>query len=137
MSRVTSARESDLRGQLPGDVRGVRVGLADRREAFQPLVLHGAFRVPHEDLPALPSPVQRGLVLVAPRALAPLVVAPFTEEVLFEDDQVMTHIGAEGAFRLDVFDLVRAVHGERGGHWHLFVALGPHLSNIVHAFVTG
>lgn len=137
MSGVTSARESGLRGQLPADVRGVRVALAERRQPFEPLVLHGAFRVPLGDLPALPSPVQRGLVLVAQRDLEPLVAAPFADQVLFEDDQVMTHVGAEGAFRLDVFDLLGAAPGARGGRWHLFVALGPHVSNVIEAIVSG
>ncbi len=132
----TSARDSAIRGTLPLDVRGVRIRLAPRGAEEAPLV-HGAFRVPTDDLEVVSAHVARALVLVVQRDLAPRVLSPFRDTVLFDDDQTLTHAGIEGAFTLDVFDLLKLPPEARAGHWHLFVSLGPHVSNVVEADVAG
>jgi hypothetical protein len=132
---LTSCRDSGLRGHLPADVRGLQVALAQRPLATAPLVLHGAYRIPHADLEGFEHPIVRSLVLVTQRNLLPSVLSPFAEKVLFEDDQVRTAFGTEGAFTLDVFELLALPAHERAGHYHLFVSLGPHVSNVVEATV--
>ena len=137
MTSLTSPRDSAVRGWLPGDVVGIRVTLAERPLATTPLVLHGAYRIPEADLADFESPFVRALVLVAQVDLTPTVVAPFTGQVLFEDDQVRTHAGIEGAFTLDVAQLLGVPPPERAGHYHLFVSLGPHVSNVIEADLAG
>jgi hypothetical protein len=133
----SSPRDSGYRGRLPADVLGVRIGLAERPVASAPLVVHGAYRIPDADLVGVTAPAIRALVLVAQRDLAPHVVAPFAEQVLFDDDHVRTNAGLEGAFTLDVFELLGAWSEPRAGHYHLFVSLGPHVSNVLETDVAG
>ncbi len=137
MTSLTSPHDSAVRGRLPAELVGIRVTLAERPVATMPLVLHGAYRISETDLADFESPIVRALVLVAQVDLEPAVVAPFAGKVLFEDDQVRTHAGVEGAFTLDVFDLLGVAPDERAGHYHLFVSLGPHVSNVVEADVVG
>jgi hypothetical protein len=141
VTSLTSARDSVVRGKLPSDVVGIRITLAERPLATTPPVIHGAYRIPEADLADFASPFVRALVLVAQLDLAPTVVSPFTEQLLFEDDQVRTQAGVEGAFTLDVFELLRLTGPERSadraGHYHLFVSLGPHVSNVIEADVAG
>lgn len=134
---LTSARDSDLRGHLQAELRGLQMALAPRPLATSPLVVHGAYRIPHVDLEDIQHPVIRALVLVAQRSFLPTVISPFAERVLFEDDQLRTTFGVEGAFTLDVFDILGLPPGSRAGHYHLFVSLGPHVSNVVEADVAG
>jgi hypothetical protein len=116
---------------------GIRITLAERPLATTPLVIHGAYRIPAADLADFASPFVRALVLVAQIDLEPAVAAPFAEQVLFEDDQVRTQAGIEGAFTLDVFELLKLAPTARGGHYHLFVSIGPHVSNVIEADVSG
>ncbi len=137
MSGLSSPRDSAVRGRLPADVMGIRVTLAERALATSPLVLHGAYRIAAADLADLEAPFVRALVLVCQRDLAATVVAPFAEQILFEDDQLRTEAGIEGAFTLDVFELLGRPPSARGGRHHLFVSLGPHVSNVIEAVVAG
>jgi hypothetical protein len=132
-----SPRDSDLRGALSAADRGVRIQLAARPLASSPLVVHGVYRVAAADVADFQPPAARGVVVVVQRNLTPFVATPFRERVLFDDDVVVTDAGIEGAFTLDVREVLGGDGASSAGRFHIFVSLGPHVSNVLQADVTG
>ena len=131
----TTPRDSVLRGKLPAEVRGVQVQIAPAADGT--FALHGVYRLPADDVVDLPPPLLRALTLAVQVGLQPILVRPFAETVLFEDDHVSTSVGEEGAFTIDSEDLWKALNGRRAGLYHLFVLIGPHASNVVEVEVAG
>jgi hypothetical protein len=113
---------------LEPDFVGIQIVPAPRTARDSPLVIHGTFRIPWADAEAIEAPRQRALVVVVMNGTLHGAYTPFREQVLFEDDDSATRAGAHGFFNLDVF----GVQGhDRPGDYHVFVSLGPHVSNVV------
>jgi hypothetical protein len=98
-----------------------------------PLVLHGAFNLPHAEADALGHPVHRAVVLVIQRGAYYNIATPFREHVLFPDDEVAASGGVGGYFHVDVFE---QQGGPVPGYYHLLVSIGEHVSAVHEVQVT-
>lgn len=125
--RPASVEKSPASPAIAPDFEGVQITLAPRARPGEPVILHGAYRLPWPEADRLPAPRHRALVLVVTSRAGQSATAPFREQVLFPDDETATPGGPLGHFTFDVGALLGAAPRDEA---FALVSLGPFTSNV-------